>query len=595
MHPSARRRSSGAGLAVACLALLFATSTEALGQNPVPGVRAVQPDLPASPTVCAAFQVAAGTVQTLDLPPAPGAQFLLQIWLDHQLQTLQLTRHEVRAPDFRLQVDTGHGMQIVATPPCVTWQGEVLGVPGSDLAVTVVDGQVRGIVIDGDTLWGIQPLRDADPQAASSMHFVYRAADNWSLPYHCGVPTSPLSPPPPSSGGADTLSEAQIACEVDYPQYQRFNNVTNAQNDAIGVINAMDVIYRRDCNITYLVTNVLVRAAPDPYTTTDAGTLLSQFGNWWNANQGGVQRDVAHLFSGRPINGNVIGIAYLGVVCSVGSAYGLTETMYSGLNTNFSNRVGLSSHEVGHNWSAQHCDGSGDCRIMCSGLGGCNHSVTSFSPGEASQISSFRTGASCLQTQYVPPLLTSMTPTTVTAFRPAQITVSGRDLSGATQVQVGSQVGGFSLYAGSDTQAVFTPPAPQVLGTQPVRIGNPSGFSNPLNLTYTATSPCGLRAPAAAIGGYVSTFEFGGQPGHAWFLLLSLLPNVGPLQGQNVLQSYSLLALGQLNPVGLGSFAVLVPPGVLTGAQLFEQVLEVDMTTFSLVSASPVQSTRILL
>ena len=50
-------------------------------------------------------------------------------------------------------------------------------------------------------------------------------------------------------------------------------------------------------------------------------TRLGQFQNRWRANHGSVRRDLAHLFSGTNGSG-VIGVAYLGTVCSTASGYG---------------------------------------------------------------------------------------------------------------------------------------------------------------------------------------------------------------------------------------------------------------------------------
>lgn len=589
------RRANGAAIAALAGIFAFATPILAQVQNQTAGTIPVIAPHPASAQQCAAFQVTAGTVQDLALPRQGAAQFLVQVWLGNQLHTLQLHQHEVRAPSYTLQVDDGTAITVAPTPACVTYQGDVAAVLGSAVAVTVAHGQMRGIVIDDRGLWGIQPLQDIDPNALPSQHVVYCAADNWNQPFHCGVQNAQQPGPTTPVLDGDTVSQAQIACEIDYPQYQRFNNVTNAQNDVTGVINAMDVIYRRDCNISYLVTTILVRTAGDPYSSTDPGTLLSQFGNWWNANQGSVQRDLAHLFTGRSINGNVIGIAYLGVICNVGSAYGMVETMYAGGGTNFTYRVGLSSHEIGHNWNAQHCDSATDCRIMCSGLGGCSRNVSSFSVGERNQIIGFRNSRSCLTTQFTAPGLIGMTPTTVPAFRPPQVTLNGINLLGSNQMQVGTLSGSFSLAVLSDTQARFVPPPPPALGTQQVRISNPGGSSNPLNLNYTATVPCELAAPAAAIGGNAVNFEFGGQPGHDWFLLVSVLPGVHAVQGQQVLSSFAVLGFGTLDAVGLGSLSVPVPPAVLNGVTIYEQLLEIDFATLSLVGASAVENTRIFL
>ena len=90
------------------------------------------------------------------------------------------------------------------------------------------------------------------------------------------------------------------------------------------------LIYASEVGISYLITSITVRSqANDPYSCSDAGTLLDQFRTIWNQAFGGVQRDVAHLFTGRPLNGSVIGVAYLDVLCNKPLAYGLSESRFT--------------------------------------------------------------------------------------------------------------------------------------------------------------------------------------------------------------------------------------------------------------------------
>lgn len=74
--------------------------------------------------------------------------------------------------------------------------------------------------------------------------------------------------------------------------------------------------------------------------------------------------------------------------------YGLSAVLFS---NNTTQRVALVAHELGHSWSAWHCNRdagcrgpSDDCRIMCSTLGGCSGNITSFSPESGACISSYR-------------------------------------------------------------------------------------------------------------------------------------------------------------------------------------------------------------
>ena len=92
-------------------------------------------------------------------------------------------------------------------------------------------------------------------------------------------------------------------------------------------MNSVNVQYEDEVNLTHEITTIIVRSSSsDPYTTTNAETFLDQFKDEWNSNQGSISRDVAHLFTGKSIQGGTIGIAWLGVVCFTNSAYGLVES-----------------------------------------------------------------------------------------------------------------------------------------------------------------------------------------------------------------------------------------------------------------------------
>jgi hypothetical protein len=547
---------------------------------------------PASPTLLQPLQVAAGAVEDLIVPNQVNGAFEVVVVLGSNVVTLALTPHDVRGAGYQLLVDDGLSIHAVPAGPSVTYQGAVLGVADSAAAITLQNGQLKGIVRESGHLWGIQPATESDPTLPPQQHIVYDAADNWLLPYSCGVVTGP-NVPPAQGGSADVLYQADLAFEIDFPQYSRFNNATNAQNDALTVVNGMDLIYRRDCSITFLVGTVLVRTTVDPYTSTDAGTLLGQFQNWWNAHQGGVSRDVAMMFSGRSINGNIIGIAYLSQVCQLSGAYGVTETMYNGTGTNITMRIGLQSHEMGHLWSAQHCDAAADCRIMCSGLGGCSGNVTSFSPAEAAQIVAYRQAANCLTVVTSTPVLTSLQPTTANAFGPGIITVNGSNLTGVNQVTIGTQVVTTGIQVISDIQARVTPPDGATLGLQALTVTNPSGTSNALAFTYTERSTCLLFAPSVVVGGTNMNWHWGGHANDIWFLVASLGTSTSPIQGWPVLNGFSILQVGSQSSVGTGSYALPIPQYTLAGLTATAQVIEIDPVTLNIASTSNLASTLV--
>jgi hypothetical protein len=71
----------------------------------------------------------------------------------------------------------------------------------------------------------------------------------------------------------------------------------------------------------------------------------------------GVVRDVAHMWTGKDMDGSTVGIAWVGVVCrSPSYSYGVSQR-YSSTPQKYV----LTAHEIGHNFDADHSDGQSGC------------------------------------------------------------------------------------------------------------------------------------------------------------------------------------------------------------------------------------------
>lgn len=539
----------------------------------------------APPSLLKHFDATAGTLQQLDVPFAPQEAFVVEVVLAGTVHQLQLEPYDVRAPGFQLLIADQNGIRQEPTPPSVTYRGGLSAVPASIAAATVVEGLLTAVVVmpDGGT-WAIQAVRPVQPTASPRLHVVFHGRDTRNLPFRCGTtgPSLPVEPlPMPEANAA-----CQIACEGDFPFYQlNGGNTTTTQNNITGIVNGMDSIYRSDVQIQYSITTILVRTTTDPYTTTNASGLLSQFQSQWNTFHGSIQRDVAHLFTGRSLDGSTIGIAILGTVCNLSSAYGLAQSMFSG---NYAARVALSSHEVGHNWNASHCDGQPDCRIMCSGLGGCTGVITSFGQSEKNQILAFKSTRTCLS---LPPTITGLLPNAVQAFQPQTVLIAGSGFSGATQVRVGAVNATYTVL--NDNQIQLTPPSGLTIGMSVVTVTTPLGVSNGVVLTYNPTSPPRLAAPATVVGGTNLTLNYGGLPNDHYYLLVSISNATVPWMGWPLLQSWSILSINQLNAVGIGTFSTAVPPGFLTGLTVYTQMIDVIPVPLSLAGTTNIPPTLI--
>jgi hypothetical protein len=548
--------------------------------------------LPAPPGLLQQFDVMVGTVQSLTVPQAPGAA-LIEVVLGGATVQLELQPHDVRSPAFQLFERTAAGLQLLPTPPSVTYRGGIAGEADSIVAATIDGGSVCAYVLRGDETWVVQPVREVNPAARPSLHVVYRGADGANLPFHCGVQGTQVPVPEPIR--TDVVFVCDLAIEADFPFYQaNGSNTTATQNDVMSTVNAIDVIYRRDVDITYNVTQLIVNSAADPYTTNQPGTLLNQFANHWNNNHGGIVRDVAHLYTGRPmgqVSGGTIGIATLGTVCSIGSAYGVSQSRFT---SNFAYRVAVTAHELGHNWNANHCDSSPPCNIMCSGVGGCANQPGSFSLGEQNEIVTFRQSRPCLVQQITTPSIGSITPIQVKTFRPPLLTVNGNGLTGVNQITVGSAVVNSGITVLSDNQLRFTPPEGLPLGVTLISATNSAGTSNTAGVIYTATNPCEVAVPPGVIGGTTVEWDMGGTQNDFAFLVLSLANTTSPLQGFPVLNGFSVIWAGGLDTVGMASFSLPVPAGVLNGLRVYSQLLDIQAGTLNVRSVSTTPSTLIV-
>ena len=533
------------------------------------------------------------SLQELTLPAAPGSAFAVQVVLDGNPMRLLLSPHSMRSPDFQLLVQVESGAIVSQDPtPIATYRGEVEGVPGSVVAGSLIDGQLTALIrlAPGLPVFGVQPASASVAGASRRLHAVYSSVDRVALDGACGTDTSgPWEPAPPSAPGpADADKICEIACDADVEFYNKNNHsIATTENDIEAVMNAVGAIYQGDVGISYFITTILVRTAePDPYTTTSPGSLLNQFSGTWNSQQGAIPRDTAHLFTGKELDGSVIGIAQLNVICNKSSAYGLSQSKWT---TSMLYRAGLTAHEIGHNWSAQHCDGQGDCSIMCSGIGGCAGDVNNFGQSEKNQILAKKNSSNCLGDPgpILPPTVSSLTPNSVKVFQPPAVTITGTNLSTTTKVTVGgidvTAANGLSLV--SSTQVSFTPPTPASLGNKSVTLTTLGGSTSAGTLSYTATNPPELVNEILGFSGEPYTWSWGGTPGKGFWLIVSVTGGSVTVQGQELLTNYIIVTPGTLNASGIASLTANMPAAAV-GLQFLSQVF-----TFSPLVVSNITGT----
>jgi hypothetical protein len=548
------------------------------------------------PTLAQAFAVQAGTLQSLTLPAAPAGLVTVPVVLAGAPALLELAPFDVRAANFQLWVRSGDLLAEVTPPPAAdTWRGGIAGEVGSAVAATIVNGGLTAYVRrGGGDVWVVQPLRAVSATAPATAHAVFRGADALPQAGFCGV-AQPSIPVAPVGGGEDVVYACDLALEADFPLFQaNGSNLASTQNDVLGVVNAIDLIYRNDVQIDLSVTQLVVDSTPDPYTSSVANTLLTQFQQRWTTTYAAVPRDVAHLMTGRSVgqaSGGTIGLAYVGSVCNPQFGYGLSQTRFT---ANFGLRVAVTAHELGHNFNASHCDGQTGCAIMCSTAGGCTGVVNTFSAYERSQINAFRASATCLTAQPTTPQITSVTPTTFLTVNPPLLTINGSGLFGVNLVTVGGVPITSGITVVSDTQVRVIPPVGVPLGPQLLSVANAAGTSNVALVVVNPAIPCQVFVPTATYGGATLAWRMGGVPGDPALLGVSIVNSTTPFLGQPLMDGFLTLWTGVLDGRGLANFSVVVPPGLLTGFTIYSQMLDLDPATGGLRSVSTLPGTWIV-
>ncbi|MCZ6834751.1 MAG: M12 family metallo-peptidase [Planctomycetota bacterium] len=355
-------------------------------------------------------------LQSLVVPVNDRQAKQVTLLLDGVAVTLDLQPSSFRAPGFRVvTVDRMNRRHVAPLTPETTYQGTVQGKPGSRVAVSIINGGFNAQIFIGEKQWGVQPASELDPDADPATHVVYRMEDVIQGDWACSSEFAELRPfrnEPAlanASFGETCGNVAEIAYDADYDFYLiNGANVPNTVADIELINNAMNVIYESFVDITHIITEIVIwTTAADPYFSSNSTTLLNEFRDYWNTNHSPasgdpIHRDVAHLMTGKNIDGNIIGVAWLTVICnsqSNGFGYGLSESRFT---LNLLLRTQLTTHELGHNWSAGHCDSDGDCAVMCSGVGGCTGISDLFGVASVASITNHRNSRSCL-TSSAPP------------------------------------------------------------------------------------------------------------------------------------------------------------------------------------------------
>jgi len=280
---------------------------------------------------------------------------------------LRLAPHDMRAANYRAEVTLDGGeVRELERGPVRTYKGTVEGMQGAQARFTIDENTVEGLIITGSELLFVEPANRFSSFATSKDFIVYKASDLietafgecGTLAEKVGAEAARVQPKVSTAGGPVTeelFSPPRIidlATDADFEYFTDLGGTTAANNEIISIMNQVEGIYNTQFGLQFeIVFQNVFGTAADPYSSTVSNTILSEFANHWNSTRGGISRDLAHLWTGKDLDDNVIGIAFRpGMACPFAqNGYGVSQRL-----TGSPAKFLLTAHEIGHNFNATH-------------------------------------------------------------------------------------------------------------------------------------------------------------------------------------------------------------------------------------------------
>ncbi|XP_044033961.1 disintegrin and metalloproteinase domain-containing protein 9 isoform X2 [Siniperca chuatsi] len=292
------------------------------------------------------------------------------------------------------------------------YHGEVEGYENSVVALSTCSG-LRGVILLGNETFGLEPV----PQSVTNEHILYLLKHIQSEPVTCGVVSEAAStqshePFEPGQSLTSLLrrkrnlpqtSYVELVLVVDNLRYNLKQNEAAVREEMVEMANLMDAYYKA-LNIRVVLVGLEIFKDSNPFVVDDsAGEVLGRFVKWRKESLlPRIRHDTGQLIVGKPnaYEGGVVGMAFVGTVCSVASSGGIS--VFSG-SSKLPYVSAVVAHEMGHNLGMNHDDSRCKCDrqscIMAASAGGSSFSSCS---GDDFEMLIIRGGGVCLKNQPPP-------------------------------------------------------------------------------------------------------------------------------------------------------------------------------------------------
>jgi hypothetical protein len=345
---------------------------------------------------------------------------------------LLLKPHDMRGSSYRAVEAGADGVERTVEMGAVrTYRGTVLGRDDAQARFTVDEGTLEGLIITPEERYLVEPVSKYSAGADTMDFVVYKASDviegqpgerQGPIDRELRHTAEEIAPKVDEAVSMDAVTavvrDVELATEADAEYVTALGGTVAANNEILSIMNMVEGVYQQQNDLTFTITfqHTWTNAASDPYSATAPGGcynntvcggpppggldqkgILNEFMEYWNANfpASSPRRDLAHMWTGKDVDGGTIGLAWIGVVCRNASySYGFSQR----ISTAPIKHV-VTAHEIGHNFNADHSDGQAGCANTIMGSSGSPNTVFQFCPFSVNQIKAHvNANAGCLTT-----------------------------------------------------------------------------------------------------------------------------------------------------------------------------------------------------
>ncbi|CAN5468149.1 hypothetical protein BH10ACI1_BH10ACI1_11120 [soil metagenome] len=276
---------------------------------------------------------------------------------------LILTPHDLRSARYFAEETFANGVRQLERDAVKTFTGKVSGDENSQVRLTIDGTKIEGFFETNGERFFIEAARKYSRFADSNDLVVYRAADLLiENSFVCDSGLTAKIERGKELIAANAVSSPQnlrvieIATDADLEYVNALGGANAANTEILSILNMAEGVFESDLRLTINVVYQHVWTTQDPFSGTNTTNLLSSFQNYWNANNQQIQRDAAHLFTGKSFALSS-GYALIGVICyKPNESYGL-----SGYVDWAPAKFLITTHELGHNLGATHVDAAQGC------------------------------------------------------------------------------------------------------------------------------------------------------------------------------------------------------------------------------------------